>query len=155
MSAYAATKAGVEAMCNALRLEVAHLGVDVATIHPTWIATEMVNEADRELDAFARLRAAMTPPFRKTYPVERAARDIAAGFEQRSSRICTPPFVRIAHVMRAALRTRTAERDLRAAAPEIDALFARQAAERGLQEVSVSDRVRAQVERDRVTADER
>jgi NAD(P)-dependent dehydrogenase (short-subunit alcohol dehydrogenase family) len=44
--AYAATKAGVEALANALRTEVAASGVDVGTIHPIWIDTDMVREAD-------------------------------------------------------------------------------------------------------------
>ena len=35
MSAYSASKAGVEAMCNSLRIELAHHGVAVGTIHPT------------------------------------------------------------------------------------------------------------------------
>ena len=73
LSSYSASKAGVEAMCNSLRLELAHHGVDVATIHPTWIDTDMVREAQHELRAYQRLRAAMRPPFKKSYPVERAA----------------------------------------------------------------------------------
>jgi NAD(P)-dependent dehydrogenase (short-subunit alcohol dehydrogenase family) len=141
MSAYSASKAGVEAMCNALRIELAPHGVAVATIHPTWIDTEMVREADRDHAAYRRLRAAMRPPFKKTYPVERAARDIADGFDRRARRICTPGFVRIAHVLRAALTTRLFERDLVAAAPDIERLFEEQAAERGRLETSVSERV--------------
>jgi NAD(P)-dependent dehydrogenase (short-subunit alcohol dehydrogenase family) len=145
MSAYAASKAGVEAMGNALRLELAPHGVAVGTIHPTWIDTEMVREADREHLAYRRLRAAMRPPFMKTYPVERAARDIADGFDRRARRICTPGFVRIAHVLRAALTTRPFERDLRRAAPDIERLFAEQVAARGRLETSVSERVAARL----------
>jgi NAD(P)-dependent dehydrogenase (short-subunit alcohol dehydrogenase family) len=145
MSAYAATKAGVEALCNSLRIEVAHLGVDVASIHPSWIATEMVGEGDRELGAFTILRNAMTPPFRKTYPVQRAARDIAKGFESRSRRICTPGFVRAAHLLRAGLTTRVAERDLLKVAPEMDRSFAEEVARRGAQEASASTRTRRHV----------
>jgi NAD(P)-dependent dehydrogenase (short-subunit alcohol dehydrogenase family) len=145
MSAYAASKAGVEAMGNALRLELAPHGVAVGTIHPTWIDTEMVREADREHQAYRRLRAAMRPPFMKTYPVERAARDIADGFDRRARRICTPGFVRIAHVLRAALTTRPFERDLRRAAPDIERLFAEQVAARGRLETSVSERVAARL----------
>jgi NAD(P)-dependent dehydrogenase (short-subunit alcohol dehydrogenase family) len=143
MSAYAASKAGVEAMCNALRIELAPHGVAVATIHPSWIDTEMVREAAHEHQAYRRLRAAIRPPFSKTYPVERAARDIAAGFDKRARRICTPGFVRIAHVLRAALTTRPFERDLVQAAPDIERLFAEQAAQRGRLETSVSERVAA------------
>jgi NAD(P)-dependent dehydrogenase (short-subunit alcohol dehydrogenase family) len=146
MSAYAATKAGVEAMCNALRIEVAHLGVDVATIHPTWIATRMVTDLDDEVRAWARLRKAMNPPFRKTYPPQRAAQDIARGFERRASRICSPGFVRVAHVLRPALTTRAFDWNLRAAAPEIERLFVEQAAQGGAERASTTDRVRPQAE---------
>jgi NAD(P)-dependent dehydrogenase (short-subunit alcohol dehydrogenase family) len=145
MSAYAATKAGVEAMCNALRVEVAHHGVAVGTIHPTWIATSMVTEGDDELDAFGLLRSAMLPPFKKTYPVERAAADIAAGIERRAQRICTPPFVRIAQVARAMLATRAFTWNLLRAAPRIEERFRADAARRGTSEVSASSRVRNKI----------
>jgi NAD(P)-dependent dehydrogenase (short-subunit alcohol dehydrogenase family) len=145
MSAYAASKAGVEAMCNALRIELAPHGVAVGTIHPTWIDTDMVREGAAEHLAYRRLRAAMRPPFKKTYPVERAARDIADGFDRRARRICTPGFVRAAHVLRAALTTRPFERDLVRAAPDIERLFAEQVAERGRLEASVSERVAARL----------
>jgi NAD(P)-dependent dehydrogenase (short-subunit alcohol dehydrogenase family) len=141
MSAYAASKAGVEAMGNALRIELAPHGVAVGTIHPTWIDTPMVREVNREHLAYRRLRAAMRPPFDKTYPVERAARDIADGFDRRARRICTPRFVQIAHVLRAAATTRLLERDMVRAAPDIERLFAEQAAERGRLETSISERV--------------
>jgi NAD(P)-dependent dehydrogenase (short-subunit alcohol dehydrogenase family) len=143
MSSYSASKAAVEAMCNSLRLELAHHGVEVATIHPTWIDTDMVREARDELRAYQRLRAAMRPPFKKSYPVQRAAKDIADGFDKRARRICTPRFVRIAHVLRAATTTRVFERDLLAAAPEIERLFTEQAAEEGgVRHVSLGERER-------------
>jgi NAD(P)-dependent dehydrogenase (short-subunit alcohol dehydrogenase family) len=145
MSAYAASKAGVEAMCNALRIELAPHGVAVGTIHPTWIDTAMVREGNEDHRAYQRLRAAFKPPFNRTYPVERAARDIAAGFDGRARRICTPRWVQVAHVLRATLTTRVFERDLVAAAPEIERLFEEQVAERGRLETSVSDRVRDQL----------
>jgi len=146
LSSYSASKAGVEAMCNSLRLELAHHGVDVATIHPTWIDTDMVREGEQELRAYQRLRAALRPPFKKSYPVERAAKDIADGFDKRARRICTPPFVRIAHVLRAATTTRVFERDLLAAAPEMERLFTEQAAEEGgVRHVSLGERERQRI----------
>jgi NAD(P)-dependent dehydrogenase (short-subunit alcohol dehydrogenase family) len=148
MSAYAASKAGVEAMFNALRLEVAHLGVDVGTIHPTWIATAMVEEGDSQIDAFARLRSTLSFPLNKTYPVERAARDIARGFERRSRRVGVPGWVRGLHALRSATTTRVFERDLRKAAPDIDRLFAEQASKEGVEGASVSERVKEQVPAD-------
>jgi NAD(P)-dependent dehydrogenase (short-subunit alcohol dehydrogenase family) len=145
MSAYAASKSAVEAMCNALRVEVAHHGVGVASIHPTWLDTDMVREEDQEIPAFARLRASLSPPFSKTYPVERAVIDIADGFERRARRICTPGFVRFAHLFRPILTTRLIERDTLRAAPQIEAEFQRSARADGLARASVSRRVGADV----------
>jgi NAD(P)-dependent dehydrogenase (short-subunit alcohol dehydrogenase family) len=138
-------QAGVEAMCNSLRLEVAHRGVAVGTIHPTWIDTPMVREGDAQSRAFRRLRESMSPPFRRTYPVERAARDIADGFERRARRICTPGFLRAAHVLRAAMTTRAFERDALRAAPDIVRLFENDVAEHGAAAASLSERARCQL----------
>jgi NAD(P)-dependent dehydrogenase (short-subunit alcohol dehydrogenase family) len=145
LSAYTATKAGVEAMCDALRIEVAHHGVDVATIHPTWIDTDMVREGEGESRAFQKLRSTLRPPFKRSYPVERAVGDIVAGFEQRRRRICTPRFVSVAHAARTLLTTAPFERDQRAAMPEMERLFLEDVAEHGLQGASASARVAAQL----------
>ena len=133
-------------MCNSLRSEVAHHGVEVATIHPTWIDTDMVREADAESRVFEVLRGALRPPFRKTYPVERAATDIVGGFERRKRRICVPPFVIAAHVLRSLLTTRLFERDQLAVAPELARRFSEDIADRGATAASVSERISRQVE---------
>jgi len=145
MSAYAASKAGVEAMCNSLRTEVAHLGVSVASIHPTWIDTDLVRESD-DHRAFMRLREAMRPPFKKTYPVQRAADDIVAGLQARRRRICSPRWAVVGHLMRPALTTRWFERDQLEAAPEMQRIFEQEVAERGIDASSMSERVAAQLE---------
>ena len=152
MSAYCATKAGVEAMCNSLRTEMAHHGVDVASIHPSWIDTDLVREGD-ESRAFTLLRGALRPPFKKTYPVERAVKDIVAGFEQRSRRICTPRFVYMAHALRSVLNTRAMERDQLAVAPEMERAFEQELAERGLEGASISERAARQLVHERDPAE--
>ena len=145
MSAYTATKAGVEAFFDALRIEVAHLGVDVATIHPSWIATPMTEESEADMQAFNRLKGSLPFPLGKTYPVERAAKDIAKGFEGRKRRICTPGWVRGLAIARAALTTRAAERDFRKIAPEVERLYEADVAKEGAAAASVSERVKEQV----------
>jgi len=52
MSAYSASKAGVEAMCNSMRIELTAHGVAVGSIHPTWINTDMVREGDKDFPSF-------------------------------------------------------------------------------------------------------
>lgn len=42
-NAYAASKAGVEAFGGAMRLELAHKGVDVGVAHPAWVRTGMIS----------------------------------------------------------------------------------------------------------------
>ncbi len=145
LSAYCATKAGVEALCNSLRIEVAQHGVDVATIHPSWIDTDMVREGDEGLSSFQVLRESMRAPFNRTYPVDKAARDIADGFERRRRRICTPWFVYLAHGVRPLLNTRLFERDQYTAAPEMDRAFREQLAREGAEAASVSGRVAGQL----------
>jgi NAD(P)-dependent dehydrogenase (short-subunit alcohol dehydrogenase family) len=89
MSAYAATKAAVEAMCDSLRGEIAHLGVDVGVAYYSWIDTEMVRGAD-EHPAAQFMRAKMRGPAGKTFTVEEAGEATAAGIEARARRIVVP-----------------------------------------------------------------
>jgi len=49
MAPYNASKAGVEHLANALRLEVAHLGVDVGSAHMSWVDTPLVSDAKSDL----------------------------------------------------------------------------------------------------------
>jgi NAD(P)-dependent dehydrogenase (short-subunit alcohol dehydrogenase family) len=147
MSAYSATKAGVEAMCDSLRFEVAEEGVAVGSVHPGWIDTDMVREGDASMRSFHVLRESMRPPLRRTYPVSRAARDIANGFERRRRRICTPWFVYAAQALRPLLTTPAFERDQYRVAPEMNRTFREQLAQRGAQGASVSERVAGQLSR--------
>jgi NAD(P)-dependent dehydrogenase (short-subunit alcohol dehydrogenase family) len=89
MSAYSATKAAVEAMCDSLRGEIKHLGVDVGVAYYTWIDTEMVRGADTH-PAAQLMRSKLKGPAGKTYSVEDAGEATAAGIEARARRIVVP-----------------------------------------------------------------
>lgn len=131
LSAYGAAKAGVEAMVDALGIELAHHGVTVGCIHPGWVATRLVSRADGGSAAFRALRAAMRGPPGATLPLDEAALAIAHALERRERRTFVPGWVRWMHRLRALLHTPLVERDLRRAAPEVERLFRDDAASRG------------------------
>lgn len=129
MSAYAATKAGVEALGDSLRGEVAHLGVDVGVAYYSWIDTEMVRGADGH-PAGGFMRSKMKGPAGKTYTVEQAGEATAAGIEARARRIVVPGGFRAVLVGRM-LMGRLSELSSRRDAPEFIRLMEEEAARRG------------------------
>lgn len=131
LSAYCASKAGVEAFADALRSEVGHQGVTVGVLHPSWIGTDMVREGDEASAAFHLLRTSLRPPFKKTYPVESVAGPIADSIAARSPRVFLPGFVRAAYVLRNALNSGPFAREMAKVAPEMRRLFDKQAKEEG------------------------
>ena len=86
MSAYCASKAGVDAFADSLRTEVQHHGVDVGCAYFSWIDTEMVRGVDR-VSALDKMRSSLKPPFSKTYPVSVAANAVVKGIEGRRKRV--------------------------------------------------------------------
>lgn len=118
MSAYCTTKAGVEAMANCLRIEVAHRGVDVGVAYFSWIDTEMVRGAD-ERPTFQHMRAQLKAPFDRTYPVADAAEAVVKGIERRSRIVVAPAWLRYLLPARGLLQ-RVAERDALRLMPEIE-----------------------------------
>jgi NAD(P)-dependent dehydrogenase (short-subunit alcohol dehydrogenase family) len=127
MSAYCASKSGVEAFANSLRTEVAHHGVGVGVAYLSWTDTDMVRGADATpgLGAF---RSQLPGVFRRTYPLEPAVARIAAGLVARRRHVYAQPWLRLLPGVRGALpwlverTSRTlaadAERSLLEAGPE-------------------------------------
>ena len=86
MSAYCASKSGVEAFAHSLRAEVGYQGVRVGVGYLSWTDTDMVRGADQE-DVMRELRARLPWPSNKTYPLGPAVDRIADGIERRSAHV--------------------------------------------------------------------
>ena len=93
MTAYCASKSGVEAYAHALRAEVARDGVGVGVAYLSWTDTDMVRTADE--DPFLRsMRAQMPWPANKTGALDPAADRLVAGILRRSPHVYGQPWVR-------------------------------------------------------------
>ena len=150
MSAYAASKAAVEAMCNAWRIELAAHGVGVGAIHAHWVTTPLVSEGALH-PAFARLRQTMPAAMNGETSAEDAAVRIADGIARRDRRIWVPGWVRALHWLRALLHTPGAERALLRAAPEMEAMYLEGLASEGALASSFGPReLQRELERERV-----
>ncbi|MFJ3825371.1 SDR family oxidoreductase [Streptomyces nodosus] len=86
MTAYCASKSGVEAYAHCLRAEVAHRGVRVGVGYLSWTDTDMVRGADRDA-AMRELRQRLPWPAGRTYPPGPAVDRLVAGIERRSSHV--------------------------------------------------------------------
>ena len=120
LGAYAASKAGVEAMCNSMRTEVAHLGVDVGVAYFSWIGTDLVNVGRDGSVAFSKLAPLVRGPAGRVYPVSAAGEAIVRGIENRSPRVVVPGWVKAALLLRGVLPA-LGERRLRQVMPEVEA----------------------------------
>lgn len=105
-SAYGASKSGVEAFADALRIEVAPYGVGVGCAHMSWIDTDMVRDAEAELWAFREMRARLPWPMRSTTTVDECAAAFVRAIERRSRRVNVPRAVGLNHWLRPIAHTR-------------------------------------------------
>ncbi|MBT3152793.1 SDR family oxidoreductase [Streptomyces sp. CHD11] len=86
MTAYCASKSGVEAYAHSLRAEVGHRGVKVGIGYLSWTDTDMVRGADQS-DVMRELRQRLPWPANKTYPLGPAVDRLVAGIERRSAHV--------------------------------------------------------------------
>jgi NAD(P)-dependent dehydrogenase (short-subunit alcohol dehydrogenase family) len=95
MMPYDASKAGVEHLANALRLEVGQRGVTVGSAHMSWIDTALVRDSKADLPSFTELLARLPFPLNKTTSVDACAAAFVKGIEQRKRRVYCPAWVRL------------------------------------------------------------
>lgn len=88
-ASYTASKAGVWAMCNSIRLEVKHLGVTVGSVHPTFFRTPLLDEAIADPAGRTLWRGNRGGLF-ATVAIERVVRDIVHAIEQRRAQTVIP-----------------------------------------------------------------
>jgi len=92
MAAYAASKAGVEAFTNALRIETSVTGARIGCAYFGFIDTDIVRGSFSQPSS-AQMRA-MLPPFMRTpAPLGLAVDAIEKGIEKRAARLWAPRYV--------------------------------------------------------------
>lgn len=110
MAPYAASKAGVEQYGNVLRLEVAHLGVDVGVAHPSWIDTDLVRDVQADSAAFREAMGRLPGPVGRVTDLRTCAEAMVDAMERRSRRLFVPRSLRWLARARALLSSPWVER---------------------------------------------
>lgn len=125
MAAYAAAKSGVEQFATALRLELAHKGVRVGTVHPCWIDTDLVRDPRHDLASFTEILRRLPPPFSTVRSVDACAAAIVDGVERRRRRMYVPRGLSLLFAVRHAFQSILAEwyfrRDAAEMMPKLEA----------------------------------
>jgi NAD(P)-dependent dehydrogenase (short-subunit alcohol dehydrogenase family) len=88
-SPYTASKAGVWAMCDSIRLEVRHLGVGVGSAHPTFFRTPMMDDVVAD-PAGRQLWGGNDTGLFRMAPIGTVIDTLVAGIEKRASFIVAP-----------------------------------------------------------------
>jgi NAD(P)-dependent dehydrogenase (short-subunit alcohol dehydrogenase family) len=102
MTAYCASKSGVEAFAHALRVEVAHHGVGVGVAYLSWTDTDMVRGADAT-PGLGEFRQKLPGIFARTYPLPPATARIVDGIARRRRQVYAQPWLRVLPGVRGAL----------------------------------------------------
>lgn len=119
MAPYNAAKAGVEHFANALRLEVAHLGVAVGSAHMSWIDTPLVQEAKSDLSTFREMLSKLPGPLSKTTSVEACGEAFVKGIEGRKRQINCPRWVGLTRWLRPLLASPVGESQILKFVPDL------------------------------------
>lgn len=125
ISTYAAAKSGVEQFGNVLRLELAHKGVAVGVAHPSWVDTDMVRDAQRDLAGFRALMGRLPGPFGRVTPLRDCATAFVDAVERRRRKVYVPRTLAAAAAARQLLASPLADflmgRQTRKMLPQVEA----------------------------------
>jgi NAD(P)-dependent dehydrogenase (short-subunit alcohol dehydrogenase family) len=119
MVPYDTSKAGVEHFANALRLELAHRGVDVGSAHMLWIDTPLVREGKADSAAFREMLRRLPGPFGKTTSVEKCGEVFLKGIEGRKRQINCPDWVGVMRWLKPLMTSKLGERITVNSVPEL------------------------------------
>lgn len=131
LGGYCASKAGIEMLLEVLRLEVAHLGVDVGIAYLLFHDTEMVRLARRFLPAFNQTLANQPGPMHDVYDPQRAADAVVDAVRHRRHKAFSPAYVGELSATRMVLRTELVSHQAKQQCARIDELTRASVAERG------------------------
>jgi NAD(P)-dependent dehydrogenase (short-subunit alcohol dehydrogenase family) len=119
LAPYNAAKAAIEHFANALRLEVAHLGVDVGSAFMLWIDTPMVRDSKADLATFREMLSKLPWPLGETTSVDKCGKSLVKGIEGRKVRINCPAWVELLRWVKPMLSTAVGEFPIRRFVPEL------------------------------------
>jgi NAD(P)-dependent dehydrogenase (short-subunit alcohol dehydrogenase family) len=111
MGPYTSTKAGVEALTDALRMETAPSGARIGCAYFGFIDTDLVR-ASFALPSYPAMTGRMPGFMRNPAPVSKAIDAIERGIERRSARVWAPRWVGAAIALRGILQPLTERRIL-------------------------------------------
>ncbi|MGW3247376.1 SDR family oxidoreductase [Streptomyces sp. NPDC001070] len=119
MSAYCASKAGVESFAQALRGEVEPDGVTVGIAYLHWTGTDMITGMD-DHPVLRSLRRNQPAFARRVHAPDQVADWLATGIAHRAHHVYAPPWLRWCQLLRPlfpAVVSRVARRELRSLTP--------------------------------------
>lgn len=100
LGTYCASKAAVEHLANALRMELAHTGVRVGSAHPAFLNTDLVRDSDASSRSMSEARRRLRGPVGQTYSPTECAVALADGIAQRKRRVYVPRSLALMQALR-------------------------------------------------------
>ncbi|OBG38297.1 SDR family oxidoreductase [Mycobacterium sp. E3198] len=119
LAPYNASKAGIEILANALRLEVGSRGVGVGSAHMSWIDTALVRDSKADIPSFGEMLARLPWPLNQTTTVDKCADAFVNGIEARADRVYCPRWVGLFRWLKPVLSTPIGELPIRKTAAEL------------------------------------